>query len=118
MIIVFLTTGLRLITNALLYIICLCILGQPFTASLFFQVGGLFILSWSIGFLTPGAPGGLGVREAIMLMFLNDVLSQNLLLTSAILYRIICIIGDCLVFLLAQVFSKLNKKPSMMHFRK
>jgi len=71
---------------------------------------GLFVMSWAIGFVTPGAPAGLGVREAIMLMFLGGVLDQNILTTSAIVYRLFCIVGDVLALGLSRVYLKIRAR--------
>ena len=62
--------------------------------NLYITILGLFSLSWVIGFITPGVPGGIGVREAMMLMFLTGIASEEKILTSAIIYRIISVLGD------------------------
>ena len=85
--------------------ICLLIRGLIFTTvfqavcgivplNIFITILGLFSLSWVIGFITPGVPGGIGVREAMMLMFLTGLASEEKILTSAIIYRIISVLGD------------------------
>ena len=49
---------------------------------------------WLLGFATPGAPGGIGVREATMLMLLKSALSpeDGLLLVMAM--RLVTLLGD------------------------
>jgi len=49
---------------------------------------------WLLGFVTPGAPGGLGVREAAMLILLKPVMSpaDGLLLVMAL--RLVTLFGD------------------------
>lgn len=79
----------------------------------FWVVVGLSVMAWLIGFVTPGAPGGLGVREAIMTMFLTGVSSsvnQDGILTAVILYRIICILGDVVGYLIGATALRFNKK--------
>ena len=71
--------------------------------SLYFKVASIYILSWLIGFVTPGASGGLGVREAAFLAiakFVNLNIQMDVILFSILLIRFINIIGDILVFLL------------------
>jgi len=100
----------RLLVNAVIYLCIVMLMGQTMTWELLPQVVGLFVMSWAIGFVTPGAPAGLGVREAIMLMFLGGVLDQNILTTSAIVYRLFCIVGDVLALGLSRVYLKIRAR--------
>lgn len=99
--------ALRLVILAAIYIGVLWLLGQPLTLEIIPKVGGLFVMSWLIGFITPGAPGGLGIREAIMIMFLGGTLQQSILLSSTIIYRIFCILGDLLAWGFTSVCARL-----------
>lgn len=59
---------------------------------------GAYLMSWMIGFVMPGAPGGIGVREvAITLMLLpyNEIDINDILL-AIVIYRLVNIIGDLL----------------------
>lgn len=69
---------------------------------------GLSVMAWLIGFITPGAPGGIGIRESVMCMFLatNDTTSTSGILTAVLLYRIVCILGDVIAFLIGVVGEK------------
>jgi uncharacterized membrane protein YbhN (UPF0104 family) len=58
----------------------------------------------------PGAPAGIGVRETMMVMFLGDIVSSDILLLSAVVFRIICIVGDVMAFVLIQLFSSLVRR--------
>lgn len=49
---------------------------------------------WLLGFVTPGAPGGLGVREAVMLMLLELLMSSADGLLLAIALRLVTLFGD------------------------
>ena len=100
---------LQLLVAATVYLMVLLLLGQPITADLVPMVIGLFVLSWLIGFLMPGAPGGLGVREAIMIMFLGGTINQNILVSSAVIHRVVCITGDLSAFGMSILYSKLRK---------
>lgn len=74
----------------------------------FFVISGLSVMAWIVGFITPGVPGGIGVREAVMSMFLSRIAPVDSILTTVVLYRIICIIGDILAYLFSIVFKKLS----------
>jgi len=97
--------SLRLVIMAGAYLLTLVLFGQPLAAYLAFRIIGLFVLSWVIGFVVPGAPGGLGIREAIMLMFMSDMIDEGILVSSAVVYRVICIAGDVFAYLLAVVYT-------------
>lgn len=60
-----------------------------------------FSLSWLLGFLAPGAPAGLGAREAIMLLLLAGTASDEMLVLLVTLSRVATLIGDLAVFALA-----------------
>ena len=62
-------------------------------------LGGLFLLSWLIGFLVPLAPGGLGVREVAGLAMLAGLVEVEKALLVLAAMRVVSIIGDVLIFL-------------------
>ncbi|MCK5830721.1 MAG: hypothetical protein KAH20_10505 [Methylococcales bacterium] len=55
-------------------------------------------VSWFFGLVTPGAPSGIGVRETILMVSLNEILESNSGALIAILFRIITVGGDILFF--------------------
>ena len=63
--------------------------GFPFS----FLLGG-FALAWIVGFVTPSAPGGLGVFEAMLLLIFKSNVSESLLIVVALIYRIIVCFSD------------------------
>jgi hypothetical protein len=63
-----------------------------------FTLAGAFLLAWFIGFITPGAPAGLGVREVVLMFVFRDTLTAFDLLLILVLARIITITGDLLFF--------------------
>ena len=99
---------IRLLTVSLTYFSVLILLGQNITLELVPQIIGLFVLSWVIGFVMPGAPGGLGIREVILIMFLGDALSQSILLSSTIIHRVVCISGDILAYVMSLIYAKMK----------
>ncbi len=50
--------------------------------------------AWLAGFVTPGAPAGLGIREAILVMTLEGPLGRNEALAAAMLFRVAWTIAD------------------------
>ncbi len=62
-------------------------------------VTAAFALSWLIGFLAPGAPAGLGVREGIMVALLSGSAGNAQLLVFVLLARLVTMVGDAINFL-------------------
>jgi len=52
-----------------------------------------------VGFVTPGAPGGLGVREGLMLLMLAPVYSTASSAILVIALRIATTLGDVLILM-------------------
>jgi hypothetical protein len=69
---------------------------------LFFECTGIYIISWLIGFATPGASGGLGVREGTFVAitaFLHIDISTDIIIFSVLLVRFVNILVDMLMYL-------------------
>jgi uncharacterized membrane protein YbhN (UPF0104 family) len=72
---------------------------------------GSYAISWAAGLITPGAPGGIGVREAVLIAILSPYLNEVRALTLALVFRIITILGDALFFSTTYLFKiKFKKK--------
>lgn len=62
--------------------------------------GTAYVAAWFVGLVTPGAPAGLGVREAAILLLTQDIpIPEADLLLAVLLGRILTILGDFLFFL-------------------
>ena len=59
---------------------------------------GLFSLAWIAGFLTPGAPAGLGIREAILVAALGATYGAGIAVGLTLLLRMVTLRGDGLAF--------------------
>ena len=66
-----------------------------------FFFGAVTALSWLAGFLAPGAPAGLGVREAVMIALLDPAIGARGALGVALTFRAVSVITDGLSFCLA-----------------
>jgi hypothetical protein len=62
---------------------------------------GTFAIAWVAGFLAPGAPAGLGVREVILLKTLDHFYGTGVAAGITISLRVITLIADCLIFSMA-----------------
>lgn len=80
-----------------------------------FTLSGYYMLAWFLGFITPGAPSGLGIREYILLMLLTPVFPKSEVLLLMIIMRIVTILGDLFSFAMLSILSKIIKKRPFLH---
>jgi hypothetical protein len=59
-------------------------------------IGAAYLLAWTIGYVVPGAPGGVGVREATLLVLLASTIAAPNILALALATRFITTLGDAL----------------------
>ena len=91
------------------FAVTIYLLGQPMTVSLTFTLIGLYLLAWLVGFLTPGAPSGLGIREAIMLLFISGMVYESILLSAIVVHRVIAVVGDVFAYVVCLVLTRLER---------
>lgn len=72
----------------------------------------LYSTAWLLGFLLPGAPGGIGVREAVFLLLLGGIYGQGIAAAMAIIMRIISSLGDLAAFGLGFLMSRRERIAS------
>jgi glycosyltransferase 2 family protein len=76
----------------------------------------VFSVAWIAGFLTPGAPAGLGIREAIMIAALGPIYGAGNAIGITTALRLVTIAGDCLAFGSGLIIRKyLDNKSSQFH---
>ena len=69
--------------------------------SQFVSLVGVYALSWIVGFIIPGAPAGIGVREALMVTLLEPIYGSGVAAGLSLIFRFISTLGDFLAFLLS-----------------
>ncbi len=94
------------VINGVMFIMLLHSIGGELSNDLFSPVIGMYTLSWMIGFVTPGAPAGLGIREAIMSALLIGIVEAESVISAVVVYRIITILGDVFAFIIVQRLSR------------
>lgn len=72
---------------------------MPVPLSLAPTLCGAYVLAWLIGLVTPGAPAGIGIREAVLLLLLSNAFDGGTLILALVLSRIVTVIGDLIFFL-------------------
>jgi uncharacterized membrane protein YbhN (UPF0104 family) len=65
-------------------------------------------VAWIAGYVIPGAPAGLGVREAVLTAFLSPHIDTGIVISAALLWRVVSLAADAL---LAVVGFSLRQAP-------
>ena len=74
--------------------------GLPLVACVGVVAGG-----WMAGFVTPGSPAGLGVREGVIALLLAQWIDQDAAIVLALVHRLVGFCGDGLAFALGSLAS-------------
>jgi uncharacterized membrane protein YbhN (UPF0104 family) len=69
-----------------------------------------FTFAWVVGFLTPGAPGGVGIRELVLYSALGSSTSVGATAAIMLLSRLLSILADLFAFLICAGLDKSSKK--------
>ena len=113
--------------SLLLYLVFFCAMGGitiamlyglngRWACSLFQQFTVSYTVAWLIGYISPGAPGGIGVREAALVALLGPSLGEGTAVSVACGLRCVTILGDLLLFATCQclVLSRQNRRRSLL----
>ena len=73
--------------------------------SLLFLIGS-FALAWSAGFLFFTLPGGIGVREGVMVLVLSTVMPEAVAIVISLSARVWWSIGDVLAYIVGRAFKE------------
>lgn len=100
--------------SSLMYIITLVyILDVPLDFSLFLKLFSAYTLSWLVGFITPGAPAGIGIKEAVMVGVTGGLLNISTITLSMVILRVLTTISDALAFIIIIFWNKfINKEET------
>lgn len=80
-----------------LYLLCIAFAHNIVSAP-WLDVTGIYATAWLLGFLIPGAPAGLGVREVALLLGLGPIFGNDAATAAAAALRMVTTLGDGLVF--------------------
>ncbi len=75
-------------------------------------VGEVFILAFFAGFVVPGAPSGLGIREVFLLFALSPHYGTGPVLLAAFCHRFLLILGDVGIWILSRFNLSLSNYVS------
>jgi glycosyltransferase 2 family protein len=77
-----------------------------------FSITLLFSSAWVVGYVVPGAPGGLGVREAMMVVLLAPLTGEAVATGLAVSMRLTTLLGDGLTVLVGVMGRYLQSRKS------
>ncbi len=62
--------------------------------------------AWLLGFLIPGAPGGLGIREFVLVLGLTPLVGEAQAALDALMFRLVTVSGDTLMSAVGTVWLR------------
>ncbi len=92
-----------LINAGLFLLVLMTIIGMEMSPSRAAVIVGAYLLAWLAGFLVPGAPGGIGVREAVFTLLLGSEAGLQGVLAGIVVYRVVTTVGDLFGFAFAKI---------------
>ena len=106
----FLFYAVQGIINAGLYVVIFSVIsGKHYTVQNVALSMGAMLVAFVAGYITPGAPGGVGVREAVSLFLLAEMIGESVILSGIIIMRVLSIIGDIFSFVLVWIIGRIRK---------
>ena len=87
------------LVGAGLWLVAKALSSDPVGAAHLVLLVGAFASSWILGFLAPGAPAGLGIREAVLSLWLGSTFGIATAVTLIVMLRIATTGGDLISFL-------------------
>lgn len=79
--------------------------GGPGDVVLYPAIAGAYVVAWLVGLVTPGAPAGIGIREAVLLFLLGALDAGPTILLAVVIGRTISVLGDLMFFFGGQLTS-------------
>ncbi len=103
----FITLGCFLINCLFFFYLCQVILDFPLRPEDFFNANAALSIASYTSILTPGVPGGIGVKESVSILLLSAYgYPKESLLLSLLVFRVCCVLGDVFPFLMVKLFPK------------
>lgn len=94
--------------SAAMYFICMALIVPDASVKEQIVLTGAFMFAWIVGFVTPGAPGGIGIREGVMIFVSGDRYSDRIILFVLVM-RISSVIADVAAFAAGRIYLKIKQ---------
>ncbi|AEH87079.1 conserved hypothetical protein [Mesorhizobium opportunistum WSM2075] len=95
--------------SGLVFAVAYDLAGGSGELSLYPAIASAYVLAWLAGFVTPGAPAGIGIREAVLLFLLGGLSSGPVILLAVVIGRMITVLGDLFFFAGGQIAGRYNQ---------
>ena len=103
----FITLSCFLINCIFYFYLCHVILDFQIRPEDFFNANAALSIANYTSILTPGVPGGIGVKESVSVLLLSAYgYPKESLLLSLLVFRITCVLGDVVPFFLIKLFPE------------
>ena len=76
------------------------------------QFLGAYLFSWIVGFITPGSPGGIGIREAVMMLICGTFLDTPSIVLYAVMMRLASTCADIVAFGIGAGYQRIQQKKA------
>ncbi|RWE78185.1 MAG: hypothetical protein EOS42_06025 [Mesorhizobium sp.] len=84
--------------SGLVFAIASDLAGGSSGIALYPAIAGAYVVAWLVGLVTPGAPAGIGIREAVLMVVLGSLSAEPVILLAVVIGRVITVLGDLLFF--------------------
>lgn len=93
-----------------------CVIGavQPASKVDLMTLTAIFSVAWTLGFVMPGAPGGIGIRDGIVALGLGLFMGEGSALAIALAHRLLTGLGDGIIFLCGLALRAVTQKPETL----
>lgn len=105
--------GLLLAGGALALMVTAAMPSASWTA--FATVIAVFCAAWVAGFLVPGAPAGVGIREAVLLAGLSPLLDRAAAVEVTLLFRALSLVADVAAFGVGHFLLRAGRRTVTPH---
>lgn len=72
----------------------------------FLSIVAIFALTWLIGFIAPGVPSGIGLREAALVLMLQPYMDSAWAVLAAVILRLVTVAGDVFLFCVGCILGR------------
>lgn len=76
-------------------------------------LAGAYAAAWIAGFVTPGSPAGLGVRDFVLVTLLTPFYGEGFAMSITILLRLVTVAGDGIAYLVGLAAWKLSRTAEL-----
>lgn len=99
-----------LFINALVFFICALAIDYQSAIEYPLMICGYYLIAWLIGFIIPGAPGGLGIREYVMMMLLGSYFDPTSIGLLLVVSRLASVLGDVFTYIFTLILAHKNRR--------